>query len=320
MNKCAANMIRKIFVKDPSKRPTVNNLIQDKFFTGGYIPTSLPTSCLVMAPKFNTVEQTLANKEPLKELNISRSPKKYICQEESMILTAERVPFSESSNFLTALKVQLLKVLNSKPLEKEPIFADQTEDPTAQPLLWISSWVDYSDKYGFAYKLCDGSIGIMFIDCTKLILMSDKANIQYTDQDGSEMYFTVSHFDKNLKKKMSLLTLFQQFLGTLTKTGTSMIAQESECLTRLPVLCKWMRYNRAVVMLLSNGTLQINFFPDHSKMILCPIMGAITVIDKNDNFWTYKLNLIEQYGCHNDLFWRLQYALRKINEMLKHTP
>jgi polo-like kinase 1 len=321
MNKCATNMIRRIFVKDPSKRPKVNDLIQDSFFTGGYIPPTLPTSCLVMAPKFNKVEQTLASKrKPLMEVNTSRNPKEYACQEESMRLNAERVPLKESRNFLTALKVQLLRVLNSKPLEKEPIFADQTEDPTAQPLMWISSWVDYSDKYGFAYKLCDSSIGVIFVDCTKLILMSNRANVQYTDKDGSEMYFTVNHFDKNLKKKMNLLNLFQQYLGTLTKTGTSMPAQEAECLTRLPVLCNWMRYNRAVVMLLSNGTLQINFFPDHSKMLLCPIMGAVTVIDKNDSFWTYKLNLIEQYGCNNNLFWRLQYALRKINEMLKQVP
>jgi polo-like kinase 1 len=139
MNKWAANMIRRIFVKDPSKRPTVNDLIQDQFFTGSYIPASLPTSCLVMAPKFNVVPQTLPNKrEPLKEMNISRSPKKDAAQKH-VGLTAERFSFTESCNFLTALKVQLLKVLNSKPLEKEPISEGQAEDPAAQPCMWISS-------------------------------------------------------------------------------------------------------------------------------------------------------------------------------------
>jgi polo-like kinase 1 len=320
MNKHAANMIRRIFVKEPNKRPTVNDLIQDKFFTGSYIPPPLPTSCLVMAPKFNIVPQTLPKKrEPLKELSISMSSKQYAALK-NVGLTAGRFSFTESCNFLSALKIQLLKVVNSKPLEKEPSYRDQPEDPTAQPLMWISSWVDYSDKYGFAYKLSDNSIGIMFADCTTLVLMSNKINVQYKDKDGSEMYFTVSHFDASLKKKMTLLNLFQQFLGTLTMTGSSMPLQESECLTCLPVLCKWMRYNRAVVMLLSNGTLQINFFPDHSKMIFCPIMGAVTVIDKNDNFLTYNLNLIEHYGCNNSLFLRLRYALHKINEMLKQTP
>ena len=73
-------------------------------------------------------------------------------------------------------------------------------------------------------------------------------------------------------------------------------------------------------MQLSNGTLQINFFPDHSKMILCPLMGAVTLIDRNDTFWTYKLSLIEQYGWSKDLYWRFRYALRSINEMLKEFP
>ncbi len=67
-------------------------------------------------------------------------------------------------------------------------------------------------------------------------------------------------------------------LWTLTRTGASMPVQESDCLTRLPVPWNWIHYNRAIVMQLSNGMLQINFFPDHSKIILCPLMGAITLI------------------------------------------
>jgi polo-like kinase 1 len=320
----ATDVIKRILVKNPSARPTVNDLIQDPFFTRGYTPPSLPTSCLVMAPTFNVVEQaSVFQRGPLKQMNVcktSRSPKIYMVQERSVRFTAGRVPFTESYDFLTALKGQLLKVLDSRPTEKDPGSVDETEDPTAQPMIWISSWVDYSHKYGFAYALCDNSIGVMFVDRTKLILMPNGNNVQYTGQEGSEMYFTISEFDKGLTKKMRLLFMFQQYIGFLTKTGASLPVQESDCLTRLPVLCNWIRYNRAIIMQLSNGTLQLNFFPDHSKIILCPLMGAVTVIDKNEGFKTYRLNLIEQYGCTKDLCWRLNYAVRKINEMLKQFP
>lgn len=47
---------------------------------------------------------------------------------------------------------------------------DEFSDPAAQPLYWVSKWVDYSDKYGFGYQLCDESMGIMFNDTTKLIM------------------------------------------------------------------------------------------------------------------------------------------------------
>jgi polo-like kinase 1 len=197
---------------------------------------------------------------------------------------------------------------------------DEAEDPAAQPMIWISSWVDYTDKYGFAYALCDRSVGVAFVDRTKLVLMPNGNNIQYIDKKGSELYFTVSQFDKSLTKKMRLLGVFLQQIATLTRTGASIPVQESDRLTRVPVLCNWMRYNRAIVMQLSNGTLQINFFPDHSKMILCPLMGAVTLIDRNEGFKTYRLSLMEQYGCSKDLYWRLRYAVRRINEMLQQLP
>lgn len=51
---------------------------------------------------------------------------------------------------------------------------DENTDPAAQPLFWISKWVDYSDKYGFGYQLCDEGIGVMFNDTTKLILLPNQ--------------------------------------------------------------------------------------------------------------------------------------------------
>lgn len=54
-----------------------------------------------------------------------------------------------------------------------PIMEDEAEDPKVAPMVWISKWVDYSDKYGFGYALCDESIGVVYNDLTKLVLLSD---------------------------------------------------------------------------------------------------------------------------------------------------
>lgn len=53
------------------------------------------------------------------------------------------------------------------------IFAEESEDPAAVPMIWVSKWVDYSDKYGLGYQLCDDSIGVLFNDFTKLLLLAD---------------------------------------------------------------------------------------------------------------------------------------------------
>lgn len=51
--------------------------------------------------------------------------------------------------------------------------ADDAEDPASTPVFWVSKWVDYSDKYGLGYQLCDTSVGVLFNDSTRLILGAD---------------------------------------------------------------------------------------------------------------------------------------------------
>lgn len=50
------------------------------------------------------------------------------------------------------------------------IFSDEIEHPASSPIFWVSRWVDYSDKYGLGYQLCDNSVGVLFNDNTKVIL------------------------------------------------------------------------------------------------------------------------------------------------------
>ncbi len=51
---------------------------------------------------------------------------------------------------------------------------DEAEHPASMPVFWISKWVDYSDKYGLGYQLCDTSVGVLFNDSTRMLLGSDE--------------------------------------------------------------------------------------------------------------------------------------------------
>lgn len=64
-------------------------------------------------------------------------------------------------------------------------------------------------------------------------------------------------------------------------------------------------------MVLSNGTLQINNFRDHSKMIICPLLGALTTLSSTKNMQTYRLDKMEN-GLSQDMYERLKYALEKV--------
>ena len=96
----------------------------------------------------------------------------------------------------------------------------------------------------------------------------------------------------------------------LMKTGTNIPRREGDELARLPCLSTWFRTKSAIVLHLSNGTLQINFFQvedgrdvrrisfniqDHSKLIVCPLMSAATYINHKKAVFTCKFALLKQF-------------------------
>jgi hypothetical protein len=63
-------------------------------------------------------------------------------------------------------------------------------------------------------------------------------------------------------------------------------------------------------------SVQINFFQDHTKVILCPLMGAVTYINEHREIRTYRLPALEQCGCSKQLFTRIKYAKSMIDRIL----
>ena len=98
-----------------------------------------------------------------------------------------------SDCYLTELHKQLGQLIGTNPGRESKSIGrvdeldDEAEDPKAQPIVWVSKWVDYSDKYGFAYSLNDDSIGVVFNDKTKLMLLADGGNIHYIDYVSSDV-------------------------------------------------------------------------------------------------------------------------------------
>lgn len=71
INPVAASLIQKMLQTDPSARPTIHELLNDEFFTSGYIPTRLPITCLTIPPRFSIAPSSLdpSSRKPLTVLN-----------------------------------------------------------------------------------------------------------------------------------------------------------------------------------------------------------------------------------------------------------
>ena len=160
-------MIERMLQQDPKKRPLVKALIEFDFMKSGYLPPSLPVSSLTTAPRFDQIE-ILRN--PLAEVNAARTVSNNTVD---LCTSVQMNTKNEVDELLKMLINQLTDLLYKKKLTTNEEMGVETSDPEAHPVVWISKWVDYTDKYGFGYQLSDDCVGVMFNDNTKLVLLSN---------------------------------------------------------------------------------------------------------------------------------------------------
>uniref|UniRef100_A0AAX7TY98 Serine/threonine-protein kinase PLK n=1 Tax=Astatotilapia calliptera TaxID=8154 RepID=A0AAX7TY98_ASTCA len=320
INPAATTLIKRMLHADPTQRPTIAELQADEFFTSGYIPLRLPTTCLTVPPRFSIAPSTateLSQRRPLTAINNKGNPPS------RKRMKDEPAPreVEPSENHLKDMLQQLNSIIAAKPSEKAFVRQEEAEDPACIPIFWISKWVDYSDKYGLGYQLCDNSVGVLFNDYTRLIMYADGDSLQYIDKTATESYMSVRSFPSTLNKKITLLKYFRNYMSEhLLKAGANIARREGDELARLPYLSLWFRTKSAIVLHLTNGTVQINFFQDHTKLILCPLMAAVTYIDEKRDFRTYKLSLLEEFGCSKELASRIRYAKLMVEKLLDSKP
>jgi polo-like kinase 1 len=149
-------------------------------------------------------------------------------------------------------------------------------------------------------------------------LCSSGENLQYIERDGNEFLYTLQAYPDWLQKKITLLKYFRDYMSQhLLTAGASIAPRPGDEMSRLPFLRTWLRTRNAIILHLSNGTIQINFFHDHTKIIVCPIMGAVTYIDEKRDYRTFKFSLIEKYGCTKEVFTRLKYAKTIVERIMQ---
>ena len=63
------------------------------------------------------------------------------------------------------------------------------------------------------YQLCDNSVGVLFNDNTRIVLHEDAVKCQYVDKDYNEQIFTIDSYPSELKKKVSLVKYFRNYMN-----------------------------------------------------------------------------------------------------------
>ncbi|KAL3869232.1 hypothetical protein ACJMK2_041940 [Sinanodonta woodiana] len=177
---------------------------------------------------------------------------------------------------------------------------------------WVTKWVDYSNKYGFGFQLANDSIGVLFNDTSRILLSPDGRSIQYFDVTGKTYAYTTDDVLDDLEKKTTLLMYFAKYMDEhLIQGGNLECSKDSIDIASGPLcLKKWFRTTKAIVLYLSDGTLQVNFFDDHTKIILSYQRNDyfVTFIDEERSANTYSMVHLIQDGCQKGIIDRMVFA------------
>lgn len=354
----AKNLITKCLNHEPDRRPSLDDMLADEFFSCGYFPNRLSASCCTSIPRFPAQSHNRIARprsctapdsrpdpvdritSPIKDLEITQksdrhskgrhTPEFFIpVSRLSGRTSGSEATRSDRSDSPPALRepspkprsaAHLLDVLGTclEHMPKDRLHNPEPEMDTT--ILWVSKWVDYSNKYGFGFQLSNDSIGVLFNDTSKIILSPDGRSVQYYDVTGRLTAFSSDSAPEDLEKKTTLLLYFAKYMDEhLIQGGNLECSKDSDDLS-VGSLClkKWFRTAKAIVLYLNDGTLQVNFFDDHTKIILSYQKNDyfVTYIDEKRCATTYSMVHLIQDGCQRDIMDRMTFSKSMLKNLV----
>lgn len=189
------DLITKILVKDPNARLSLDKILAHPWLNNGEgIPLKIPSSWLKNPNSQKEVEKYCNPKGENSELG----------GDLLMTNAASSIKSKNQNNTSTKLDTKG-NLANSSATTNVEVF--------------VVKWVDYSSKYGLGYLLSNGSSGVFFNDCTKIVLSPDKQFFQYIERRNSDKTDVVSWYKLDcypdipqMGKKVTLLQHFRSYL------------------------------------------------------------------------------------------------------------
>lgn len=243
------------------------------------------------------------------------------CDESLNILMKGRMSHRSRSAYQKQRKVSGERVVEDLTLILEdcllnivPGELDSTVQVTG-PILWVTKWVDYSNKYGFGYQLSDNCTGVLLSDGTHTILSPHLQGVCYSTSSQEHITFPEWSPPCKLDIKMRILRFFSQYMKENILEGGDLRAIPSRYVRTLCLL-HFIKTDQALLMLFSNGTLQVNFYHDRTKIILSKGHPGylLSFIDQERQSCTWPLSEL-QNSCPPFIIQRLEYALMMLQSL-----
>ncbi|KAF6126447.1 polo like kinase 2 [Phyllostomus discolor] len=178
---------------------------------------------------------------------------------------------------------------------------------------WVTKWVDYSNKYGFGYQLSDHTVGVLFNNGAHMSLLPDKKTVHYYAELGQCSVFPATEAPEQLVSQVTVLKYFCHYMEENLMDGGDLPSATDVRRPRLYLL-QWLKSDKALMMLFNDGTFQVNFYHDHTKIIICSQDEEylLTYINEDRLSATFRLTALLMAGCSLELRHRMGYALNML--------
>ena len=340
----AKNLIRRLLVRDPKKRPSLNDILMDDFFNmGALIPKLMPSASMACPPSLDYIRKFMPNADENGICHLHDKKDKNLEENNASEEKKEENPIGESSNTNDENKKNDENDNKEKEKEKE-------QEKLKGAEIYVNKWVDYSTKYGLGYLLNNGNVGVYFNDYTKILLNPTSNDFIYVerkmkDQKDMIISFKLKGEPKEIKKKMLIFQNFKKYFDEEIRSEKEKEEKEKQekeepqmrmCKTqrnkkpkkveKAPpkeqdlspkggdnvFIRKWMKTKHAIIFRLSNKTIQV-IFKDHTEIILF----NDTVTYKNKNGEMSVFNIEDALNSSNfEMNKRIKYTQSILTKMV----
>ncbi|KAL4513142.1 hypothetical protein ABPG72_017827 [Tetrahymena utriculariae] len=352
----AKSIITSILNLNPQKRPTLDELLEHPFMQGTALnPENLPISSLVV-PFQKSKKEALkekSNNQILQDQKISLGSLASTQNQLNMAATQSGLQINGTKDFNGNARSQSNKNLGNNQMDQANIQKMQSmqtlkqgqfnSDLNSENMLintppaseiWVTQWVDYSNKYGLGYALNNGTIGVFFNDFTKIVIDPEGQYIEYYEKQPEEKYqksitFTPDNYPSELKKKVTLLEHFRSYLqgdhGSNNQNANnnygvnppSAFLDNQSGKKMLYYVKKWVKTKNAILFRLQNKIVQVSF-SDKTEIILNSIMKIVTFNNKQGIRQNFPLTPdLKMYSPEMEK--RLKYTRQILTDILKQS-
>ena len=246
MSPAAKNLIEQLLVKDPSKRPTLNQIIYHDFFNREGIPKYFGEDSFYKEPEDFSNE--ILNKEATM----------------NDLISIVRPIINPNINYQEISNINDIKKNNIIDID-----------------IYVKIYLNYNDKFGIGYILNNGDIGVYYRDKTILLLNANKDKYLYVNKEEQIIKYNIDDIPEVFNNKIKILNGFIKYFkkhineNDINSNQNKKRENDDEIYAKSVIIDK-----KCVIFKLSNDIEHI-FFADKIEIIMSKNDNRLTYIEKN---------------------------------------